>query len=147
METTFFTFLCLMGILFYLKKEEKLSNIYISIIFLTLAFLTRQEAVIIIFVLSLQLLVTDLKANGKIPNLKSIRTFRSSKVLSIFFIIAALFLSLRYLYFGYLLPNTFYAKTGTSVDYLKSGIQYTLSFYRDYLLYGYIVLLFILPNV
>ena len=137
METTFFTFLCLMGILFYLKKEEKLSNIYISIIFLTLAFLTRQEAVIIIFVLGLQLLVTDLKANGKIPNLKSIRTFRSSKVLSIFFIIAALFLSLRYLYFGYLLPNTFYAKTGTSAEYLKSGIQYTLSFYRDYLLYGF----------
>ena len=136
METTFFTFLCLIGIFYYLKRKENYNYIYFSISFLTLAFLTRQEAIIIIVILLLHSFVIDLRSQNRHFNFKSFLSFQSTKAFTIFFITASLFLSLRYLYFGYFLPNTFYAKTGTSFDYLKSGIQYTISFYRDYLLYG-----------
>ena len=136
METTFFTFLCLTGLLYYLKRREKFNYIYFSITFLTLAFLTRQEAILIVVILLLQFFITDLRSTDKNFDFRSILSSQGAKAFSIFFITALLFLFLRYFYFGYLLPNTFYAKTGTSFDYLKSGIQYTVSFYRDYLLYG-----------
>jgi hypothetical protein len=39
-------------------------------------------------------------------------------------------------YYGRLLPNPFYAKTGFSLEYWQSGIEYVWMFFRDYGLYG-----------
>ena len=50
----------------------------------------------------------------------------------------------KLLYFGDLLPNPFYAKTGTSLEYIKSGIEYLAYFSYHYADFG---ILFILPLV
>ncbi|HJP29612.1 MAG TPA: hypothetical protein QGF95_03555 [Candidatus Latescibacteria bacterium] len=42
----------------------------------------------------------------------------------------------RWLYYGYPLPNTFYAKTGVSLTYLELGLRYTGDFLADYGLWG-----------
>ena len=42
----------------------------------------------------------------------------------------------RWLYYGHLLPNTFYAKTGISLIHLTHGLRYTGKFLVDYGLWG-----------
>ncbi|MDA0334293.1 MAG: tetratricopeptide repeat protein [bacterium] len=42
----------------------------------------------------------------------------------------------RWLYYGFFLPNTFYAKTGISITYLTHGLRYTGGFLASYGLYG-----------
>ena len=42
----------------------------------------------------------------------------------------------RWLYYGYALPNTFYAKTGISLVHLTHGLRYTGKFLVDYGLWG-----------
>ncbi|MFN8177727.1 MAG: tetratricopeptide repeat protein [bacterium] len=39
-------------------------------------------------------------------------------------------------YFGDLLPNPFYAKTGTTAAYLRRGVTYAIDFIRSYAIYG-----------
>lgn len=137
METLFFTFLCLMGIYYYLKRFDSTKHIYISMIFFTLAFLTRQEAIILIAIIFFYS-ISEYFASRK--NGKKYGTILYT-TLPIFLVPAFIFLSFRFLYYGYFLPNTFYAKTGASLDYLKAGIQYTLSFLKIYLIYGSLLLL------
>lgn len=45
----------------------------------------------------------------------------------------------RWLYYGYPLPNTFYAKTGASLAYLQHGLRYTQKFLVDYGLWGLVL--------
>ena len=45
-------------------------------------------------------------------------------------------LAWRWTYYGYPLPNTFYAKTGISLNYLDHGLRYTWGFLADYGLWG-----------
>ena len=53
-----------------------------------------------------------------------------------FVIVVAPFYVWRLSYYGYLFPNTFYAKTGLDVAYLKSGLKYLTDFYRAYGFWG-----------
>jgi len=48
----------------------------------------------------------------------------------------------KLVYFGDLLPNPFYAKTGVSSEYIGSGFEYFFRFIKDYGLYG---LFFLMP--
>jgi hypothetical protein len=47
----------------------------------------------------------------------------------------------RYSYYGYLLPNTFYAKTGATLAQVQRGLVYTQDFFATPGLYGLLVLL------
>ncbi len=141
MEATLYTFLCLLGTYYYLLRNEKTKYLYLSSFFLTLAFLTRQEAVIIISIFITNSLFEQLKKNNYKFNFKTIFLREIVISLSIFIIPSIIFLSFRFFYFGYLLPNTFYAKTGTSNDYLKAGVEYTIVFFKNYLLYGALLIL------
>ena len=141
METTLYTFLCLLGIYYFLIRNEKTIYLYLSMIFLSLAFLTRQEAVLIICIFILNLLIEQLKENNYKVNIRAMFKPNLVMALSIFIIPAVILLSFRLFYYGYLFPNTFYAKTGISTDYIKTGIQYTFSFIKGYLLYGTLLIL------
>jgi arabinofuranosyltransferase len=46
------------------------------------------------------------------------------------------FLAFRLGYYGDLLPNPFYAKTGIGAQYFRSGLEYFLRFLKDYGLWG-----------
>jgi len=51
----------------------------------------------------------------------------------------------RWSYYGYPLPNTFYAKTGISLTYLAHGLRYTGKFLGDYGLWGLALLAVLVP--
>ena len=140
METTLYTFLCLIGTYYYLLRNVKTKYLYLAIFFLTLAFLTRQEAVLIISIFTANSLLEQLKRNKYKFYIRKIFSHEIIIFISIFLFPSIIFLLFRFIYFGYLFPNTFYAKTGTSSDYLKAGLQYTITFFKNYLLYGALVI-------
>jgi tetratricopeptide (TPR) repeat protein len=51
------------------------------------------------------------------------------------------FVIFKVLYYGDVLPNPFYAKTGLSFEYVKSGLEYSWLFSRHYALWGGLYLL------
>jgi arabinofuranosyltransferase len=140
METTLYTFLCLAGIYFYLIRNEKEIYLYLAVSFLTLAFLTRQEAALIICII----LINLLRDNFKDGNYKTGKNLFPKKLIVSFLILAVpavIFFAFRYFYYGYFFPNTFYAKTGSSLVYMETGFNYTISFANRYLLYGSLLVL------
>lgn len=70
------------------------------------------------------------------------RLVESSLRLGLFALLLLPFAIFKVLYYGNVLPNPFYAKTGLSLDYVRSGLEYSWLFLRHYGLWG---LLYVLP--
>jgi len=119
LETGLFTFLVASAALTYLYSTP------LSFLFLTLAALTRPEGAL--FALLFGIIGIILKQ----------KTWRTSLIfwsaLGICLLPYALF---KYTYFGSLLPNSFYAKTGFSQEYWQSGLEYFFLFIKQYGIYG-----------
>jgi tetratricopeptide (TPR) repeat protein len=58
-----------------------------------------------------------------------------------FAVLTAPFLVFRILYYHDIFPNPFYAKTGLSIEYVKSGLAYFWLFLREYGLWGAVYLM------
>jgi len=125
LETGLFTCLVAAGAVSYFFNSPLLSS-YL----LTLAALVRPEA--ILFALLFGIIGIILKRN----------TWRTSLIFwgvpGICLLPYAVF---KYTYFGSLLPNSFYAKTGFSQEYWQSGLEYFFLFIKQYGLYGISLLL------
>jgi len=59
-------------------------------------------------------------------------------------ILLAPYAAFKLWYYGSLLPNPFYAKTGLGAEYLRGGLGYAWLYMRQYGLYGVVVLLAVL---
>jgi hypothetical protein len=142
METGMFGFLITLGVYFYLKeiKQESHGFGYSSVIFL-LASLTRPEGNLIFVVTVLHKIIITFKS-AKGNKFSSLLSKNNLIWISAYIVPAVLFMIWRYSYYGYFLPNTFYAKTGSSIEYFKAGISYFTDFASAYGLYG---LLLIVP--
>ncbi len=155
METALFAFLTTLGIYFYLKESRKanISFPYSALIFL-LASLTRPEGNLIFVITILHRIIVTFKNNKNLKeeikpgNLVFSRLLSKRDILwfSLYLIPALLFMLWRYSYYGYLFPNTFYAKTGQSLEYIKTGLDYFIDFAKTYGLYG-ILIAFIFINL
>src|SRR4030095_10489577 len=136
METGLFGMLITLGVFFYLKEMKTSSNIpYSSILFL-LAALTRPEGNLIFAVTVFHQFIYWRKH-------KSESFFNRNNLgwLGAYVIPAAIYMMWRYSYYGYLFPNTFYAKTGASIEYFKAGFDYVVEFAKSYGLYGILLAL------
>jgi arabinofuranosyltransferase len=124
LETMFFTFLIFLGLL--LLVENRLIGVPV----LALAALTRPEGA---FIFGLALIY---RQYAKEVN------FRRFIIEIILF--AALILPqfiFRMVYYGDILPNPFYAKTGWSWDYIETGLDYVWTFMKHYGFFGILVIL------
>lgn len=65
---------------------------------------------------------------------------RTLKLLVLTAILLAPFGMFKLLYYGYLLPNPFYAKTGLAWEYVQSGLEYAWLFLQHYMLYGFMLI-------
>ena len=143
METGLFTLLITLGIYLYLKetRNQKLFP-YSSIVFL-LASLTRPEGNLIFAVTILHKIIITLKSNKEAQGgrLKILFSKKNIIWLSVYIIPAFIYMAWRFSYYGYLLPNTFYAKTGSSIEYFMAGLDYFRDFASSYGLYGILIAL------
>jgi len=124
LETAFFVMAVLLSVYFYLINHR------LVIVFTALSTLVRPEGVLVFVIILLHQLLT--------------RKDQSKDYL--FFLAGFLALLLPFfifkiLYYGDILPNSFYAKTGFSLEYIKSGLEYFWLFSRHYALWGILYLL------
>jgi arabinofuranosyltransferase len=139
METIFFTFLITSGNFFILKfiDEDKSKFLIVASIFFSISSLTRPEG-IYFFVLNFLFLLIDsfLRKDWKSTSFE-IRKFILPVL--IFLIIFGSYFIWRYTYYGFLFPNTFYAKTGFD-NQIARGLYYCFKFYRESLAMGLLLI-------
>jgi len=147
METGLFAFLVTLGVYLYLEENrKKVSSIPLSSIAFLLASLTRPEGNLIFAVTVLHKIIITYKSKADEGESKSKLLYSKNNLiwLALYLIPALLFMAWRYSYYGYLFPNTFYAKTGSSLEYFKTGVDYFWQFAKDYGLYGVLLALTLL---
>ena len=122
MEVSLFTFLVLLSLLYHLFLSEKempsIRQLLILGVYLSLGSLTRPEGLLIA---GLVLVARLLKG----------RTTGWRNFSLAFLSFAGIYLpyfAWRLLYYGYLLPNTFYTKVGSNADQVARGIVYLQDF-------------------
>lgn len=143
MESALFTFLTCLSVYRYLFKTKKSDLIFV--ITSVLNSLLRPEGILIFL-----LIVSHSYLKNYLPVLKTKDELRNPdsiivrKEIILYLVPILLYLVFRYVYYGYLLPNTFYAKTGFNLEHLNRGVEYVLSGIKNNFLYG---LLFIIPLI
>ena len=142
METAMFISFCLAGLFFYIKSAQNKSDTTVNYkfpFFILLATLTRPEGLYFFGLIMIHRIFFAFR-DHKSEALKIL--FSKNNILSyaVYVIPVILYFAVRYSYYGYLFPNTYYAKTGMSGAYLNSGIEYFTKFLTSYLLYGIILI-------
>jgi arabinofuranosyltransferase len=127
LESAFFVMAVLLSVYFYFTSQR------LMIVSSALSTLIRPEGVLIFVIIMWHKLF-----------------FKKDKLkdclfsLAGFIILLLPFLIFKLLYYGDILPNSFYAKTGFSLEYMRSGLEYFWLFLRHYGLWGVLYLLPIL---
>lgn len=144
METGLFACLITLGVYLYLRElNDNSGAMPLSSLVFLFAALTRPEGNLIFAVTILHkfIFIYKNKPNNNLPLTKRLFDKNNLLWLGIYFIPALIFMIWRYSYYGYLLPNTFYAKTGSSLEYFATGLDYTWTFLKSYGFYGLFVLI------
>ncbi len=119
LETTAFAFFALFSIYLYLGKNKLLPFALI------IAVLLRPEGAFVAVILVLIELITT----RKFP------TYALRSAVGAF-VLGLPYLAFKLYYYGEILPNSFYAKTGFSMAQFSNGIEYTTRFMTHYGFYG-----------
>ena len=119
LETAGFAFFALLSLYAYVRRSR------ILVLSIAIATLLRPEGVVIAVTLILISLTLDRPA---------IRFTLGSALGAAILLLP--YLIFKVLYYGSLLPNTFYAKTSFGLDQLRYGIEYTGLFFAHYGFYG-----------
>jgi hypothetical protein len=140
METTMFISFCLLGLYFYISGKNKNSFDYKYPLFFLLATLTRPEGLYFFGLVIVHKFIYSL-INNKQTFLKDFFSANSIKTYLVYIMPVLAYFAVRYSYYGYLFPNTYYAKTGFSSAYLNAGIDYFTNFLNSYMVYGAMLVL------
>jgi hypothetical protein len=129
LETNCFGMLLLVGIYHFASywRGGRRLDLFACFGALLLSILTRPEGA---FVYALVLAVTVVALRGRVA--LSLRDFSAPVLLSL--ALFAVYFGWRWSYFGYPLPNTFYAKTGGTLAQYARGARYVWLFAQHYLL-------------
>jgi len=119
LETAFFTFLVSLSFVLLVRGTSR-TSIVIAGSVLSCTMMTRPDGIIFLITATLFLLLT-----------------RKEKIRSLLFLFAPVMVLFvpywiwRYEYYGYLFPNTYYAKSA-SLPYYSQGIKYILLYWKTY---------------
>ena len=127
LETSLFVMMVLLSVYLYLTRPM------LWVISCVLSTLVRPEGALIFGILLLH------QAISKKGELK-----KALRHLGVFVLLLLPFAIFKLVYYGDLLPNPFYAKTGLSLEYVQSGLEYFWQFLKHYGLWGLIYLVPIL---
>lgn len=130
METSLFILLVLLSINSAIRNNDPHKINFPSIIFLILAFLTRPDG----YYFALMFIAFEYVIAKK----KSAIIIKEILLIAIPALAHTIF---RIAYYGYPLPNTFYAKSGLSDFFLRRGWEYFVNFAEAYLLFGLILII------
>jgi hypothetical protein len=124
METNLFALLVLLACYTFARwiRHNRTRDILFSQITLFLASLTRPEGVLVFAVLAALGFIFSL------PRARALPLWKYLASLMVFGLPFLVYFLWRYQVFGYLLPNTFYAKTGGGLPQILRGAKYSILF-------------------
>ncbi len=137
METNFFALCILTGCYFFARfwQGRHYRYLYVTAIALLIATLTRPEGFLIAAVLGILHLRFLYKSQENICKASLLSLF-------IYLVPFLIYFTWRFSYFGYPLPNTFYAKTGGGIyQYLRGGIY--LGYFSAYFIFPLLLPVFL----
>lgn len=143
METALFGSLILLSIIFYLKGDNSKPNIAFVIVSVLNSLLRPEGLIFFILIISHKFLYNffDREKQKGNKSLSIIFDKITRKEILFYIIPLTAYVIFRLFYYGYPLPNTFYAKTEFTFQFLQRGINYLFDFARSYLLYGFVLIL------
>ena len=139
METSLFVSLMLLSIIFYLKG---LSDIKPNKLFITVSLLNslvRPEGIFIFGMIMTHNFLWNYFESRNHNFSEGIRKSFDKKYRTEIFsylLLIFIFICFRMMYYGYPLPNTFYAKTEFTTEFIGRGWKYFLEFAKPYLMFG-----------
>jgi arabinofuranosyltransferase len=137
LESVFFAMAVLLSVYFYFTHQR------LMIISSALSSLIRPEGVLVFGILILHKFFFS-PAKGERSFAKKDNLKKCLSHILGFVLLLLPFLIFKIFYYGDLLPNPFYAKTGFSFEYLKTGMAYFWLFLKHYGLWGALYLIPIL---
>ncbi len=143
MESALFTFLTCLSVYRYLFKSNQPDIVFV--VSSVLNSLLRPEGVLIFLLIVSHSFLTNYLPVFKIKDeLRNPDAIILRKEIIFYLVPVLLYIAFRYFYYGYFLPNTFYAKTGFNLEHFNRGIEYVLTGIKNNFLYG---LLFLIPII
>ncbi len=134
METGLFTLLVTAGLYFYAADSSRRGH-SLSSALLGLSAVTRPEGALFLAIVLVHFLLTRLRRTRQVSAEQNLLRDLGNLLLPFLLLVIPLYVW-RLTYYKRLFPNTFYAKTGLSVSYIKSGLDYLWDFLRAYGLWG-----------
>ncbi len=119
LETAAFAFFAVLSVYLFIQRSWWL------IFSILMAVWIRPDGVVVAGLL----ILIDAILTKKIPKFTIICN-------AIAFVLSLPFVIFKYFYYGSIIPNPFYAKTGFNMSQLNNGIEYTGTFLADYAFYG-----------
>lgn len=143
METTLFVSLILLSIILYLSGNDGKPNIAFVIVSVLNSLLRPEGLIFFVMIMFHKILFNyvDGRVKEGEKSLSIIFDKITRKEILFFLVPLAIYIIFRWVYYGYPLPNTFYAKTEFTIHFLQRGINYFYDFTRSYLLYGFVLIL------
>lgn len=140
MESTLFTLLALISVYRYLfnyKKKPDLVFVSVSV----LNTMLRPEGLLIFFLITSHSIIVNKMKSITVDWESNRKLFVNRKEIILYVIPVLVLLIFRLIYYGYPLPNTFYAKTGFNLEHFDRGLDYVIDGIINQFLYG--ILLFV----
>lgn len=120
METILFSLLALVSVCRSIREHEAPNKYPLSSLYFAFATLTRPEGVL--------LFATSLGFRVVASASERLRPRRLTHIIGLYCVIVIPYWGWRWFYYGDLLPNTFYAKVGTTTYQVLRGAQYVYAF-------------------
>ncbi len=129
LETVFFTFLLTLITFVYLRAEDSGAPYACGFLF-SLLVMTRPDGVVFLAAMLAHMVVTSVYFRKDVSRKRLVADV--VRLLLAFLVVYLPYFLWRYSYYGYLLPNTFYAKVGAGAASAVRGLRYTWFFFADY---------------
>jgi tetratricopeptide (TPR) repeat protein len=136
METPLFMFLLVLSVWLYLTELQGTGPFTLAPLAFVLLSLTRPEGMLFFGLTLLHFTWRLVRAPDRAAGIR-----RGARLALVYAVPILLFTGWRLAYYGYLFPNTYYAKAGFSQAYLQAGTEYFLFFARTYLFQGLLLLI------
>lgn len=142
METTLFTLLTLLSVYRYIVVNNENDIDLIFVIVSLLNTLTRPEGMLVfVLIISWSLIKRFMYYRGGKKILSKVLSIKIKKEVLCYFTPLSLYVGFRLIYYGYPLPNTFYAKTGFNLEHFVRGVDYVVGSFRENFILGIFLLL------
>lgn len=138
MESTLFTFLVLFSVFRYLFNDKKKFDL-VFVAVLVLNTVLRPEGLLIFILIVAHSFIINRKKINTDATQTNVKLMIKKNEIILYVILFLILMIFRLIYYGYPLPNTFYAKTGFNLEHFNRGLEYVINGIGNQFIYGFLL--------